>query len=71
MRQLIRWEEQFGYSVDQLREEMRKGFASQPFELEDSAEKLYDWVFATAAIRLTGQQLQAIRDNHPELESKW
>jgi len=59
-----------GYSLEEIRTSLRKGFASKPMVLTDAeAMSLYAYIDREADIRLTGGVLSKIRATHPELGS--
>jgi hypothetical protein len=59
-------------SLDHLRASLRKGFASKPMPLDGSiAADLWKYLVEYARVKLTGKQLQQVRQSHPELASPW
>jgi len=57
-------------TLAELRHGLRAGFNSKPMRMsEDLSVKLYDWLNDQAAIKLTGSQLWAIRQENPQLAS--
>jgi hypothetical protein len=59
-----------GLSLDELHRKSRAGFNSQPFYLDDGiAKSLYEWLEQQASIKLTGNILECIRQNNPQLAS--
>jgi hypothetical protein len=55
--------ESIGYSLLQLRRGLRAGFNSKPMKIDfEQGIKIYDFLFAEAAIKLFGKQL---KDLHP------
>lgn len=63
---------QLGVSLNDLRASLRKAFASKPMPLHGSiARDLYQFLFKNACLKLTGKQLQQVRQSHPELASPW
>jgi hypothetical protein len=63
--------QRLGVSLSTLRSGMQAGFLSKPWRLLDQAALgLYDWLETTAATKLRGDALAAIRRQHPELASQ-
>ncbi len=60
-----------GVHLSELRTRLRAGFSSQPMRLDSSVSRgLYDQIAATAAVRLSGDELESVRARHPELASQ-
>ncbi|MDD5371583.1 MAG: hypothetical protein PHQ40_21090 [Anaerolineaceae bacterium] len=56
--------------IADLRQGMQAAVASKPLGLsEDLSSALYSWIAETASVKLTGEQLQTIRQSHKELAS--
>jgi len=61
-----------GVPLQHLRASLRIGFASKPMPLDSSiAFDLYLYLAKNASVKLTGKQLQEVRQSHPELASPW
>lgn len=58
-----------GLSTEELRQELRAGFTSQPYRLSSHTKPLYDYLAQQAAIKLVGAELGAIRQQNPQLAS--
>jgi hypothetical protein len=58
-----------GMPIDDIRQGLRSGFNSKPLRLESLAPSLYNWFEQSAAIKLSGVQLQNLRKSSPELAS--
>ena len=58
-----------GFSLSQLRQNLRSGFNSQSMSLGSVAVELYSWLSQYANIKLYGAKLQNIRQQNPHLAS--
>ncbi|HYO50552.1 MAG TPA: hypothetical protein VEW94_11940 [Chloroflexia bacterium] len=58
-----------GFSLEMLRQGLRRGFRSRPMVLGAMASDLYIWLAQTAPVKINGSLLQEIRQQHPELAS--
>ena len=58
-----------GFSLTQLRKNLRSGFNSKPMGLGLIATKLYSWLNQYANVKLSGAKLQKIRQENPYLTS--
>lgn len=59
-----------GFSLETLRQGLQAGFNSQPLRLGAFAAELYAWLEQTASVKLKGELLQELRQQHPELASR-
>lgn len=60
-----------GFSVETLRQGLRSGFSSRPFWIGSLSGDLHTWLAKVASRKLTGTQLQEVRQQHPELASSY
>lgn len=61
-----------GYTIPSLRDGLTNNYQSKPMPIsKPHADSLYDAIQRMASIRINGAQLQCIREQHPELQSKW
>ncbi|MGB3510018.1 MAG: hypothetical protein WBA93_12400 [Microcoleaceae cyanobacterium] len=58
-----------GFSLSQLRQNLRSGFNSKPMPLGCLSVELYSWLSQCTNIKLSGNKLQKIRKQNPHLTS--
>lgn len=62
---------QIGLVPEVVAQGIKAGYAAKPMPLSGQhAAGLYDWINRHSLLKLTGPQLGAIRDKHPELSSR-
>lgn len=62
--------EEFGSSIELLQKGLRAGFNSKPMQLGPTAESLYTKISEIASVKLYGDELEEIRNDNAQLESK-
>jgi hypothetical protein len=62
---------QIGLTEHVVARGIQSGYGAKPMHLDrDQSAGLYDWLDRQSPVKLTGPELSAIRDKHPELSSR-